>query len=112
MLARRRRCCARGTGIGARRLVHWDGIPDNEKYFMFHVLYRSLVPVPMLDENRAVCPEYILFASNWPLLPERHHPNCSCVCVGDAVEQITTKNRAWVEYRAEHTAYSKKKVAP
>lgn len=63
---------------------HWDDIPDNEKYFMFHVLNHSLVPVPMLDvENRAVPPEkHISFLgkSNGLLLPERHHPNCSCVC--------------------------------
>lgn len=62
----------------------WDGIPDNEKYFMYHVLNRSLVPVPMLDlENRVSPPERkisFLGKANGLLLPERHHPNCSCVC--------------------------------
>lgn len=62
----------------------WDGIPDNEKYFFYHVLNRSLVPVPMLDvQNRASPPEQrvsFLGRTNGLLLPERHHPNCSCVC--------------------------------
>ena len=62
----------------------WDGIPDNEKYFMFHVLNRSLVPVPMLDvQNRASPPDKrisFLGKANGLLLPERHHANCSCVC--------------------------------
>ena len=62
----------------------WDGIPDNEKYFLYHVLNRSLTPASFLDlYNRRAPPEKrvsFLGKTNGLLLPERHHPNCSCVC--------------------------------
>ena len=36
----------------------WDGIPDNEKYFLYHVLNRSLVPRSMIElQNGHVPPE-------------------------------------------------------
>ena len=62
----------------------WDGIPDNEKYFFFHVLNRSLIPVSFLDlfNHQAPAEAQVSFLgrSNGLLMPERHHPNCSCVC--------------------------------
>lgn len=62
----------------------WDGIPDNEKYFFYHVLNRSLVPVSFLDLHNRNAPAEkrvsFLGRTNGLLLPERHHPNCSCVC--------------------------------
>ena len=62
----------------------WDGIPDNEKYFMYHTLNASLTPYPFLElYNRHVKAEQrvsFLGRSNGLLMPERHHPNCTCVC--------------------------------
>lgn len=64
----------------------WDGIPDNEKFFLYHVLNRSLLPRPMLDiYNRGAPPSVrvsFLGRKDGLLLGERerHHPNCTCVC--------------------------------
>ncbi len=62
----------------------WDGIPDNEKYFLLHVLNRSLTPKSFLDvQNRDAPAEQrisFLGRANGLLMPERHHPNCTCVC--------------------------------
>ena len=84
---------ARGGGqrLGASEVFsardawwRWDGIPDNEKFFFYHVLNRSLVPVNFLDlYNRHALPDKrvtFLGRTNGLLLPERHHPNCTCVC--------------------------------
>ena len=63
----------------------WDGIPDNEKYFFYHVLNRSLTPMNMIDAyNRGAraAGERVSFKgkANGLLMPERHHPDCSCLC--------------------------------
>ena len=57
----------------------WDGIPDNEKYFLYHVLNRSLVPRSMLEVQNRNSPKdksiSFLGKSNGLLMPERHHAN-------------------------------------
>lgn len=62
----------------------WDGIPDNEKYFFYHVLNSSLTPRSFLDLYNQHAPRdqqvSFLGKANGLLLPERHHPNCTCVC--------------------------------
>jgi hypothetical protein len=62
----------------------WDGIPDNEKYFLYHVLNSSLVPVPFLDlHNRYTRKEErvtLQAPGTGLLMPQRKHPNCSCIC--------------------------------
>jgi len=62
----------------------WDGIPDNEKHFFYHVLNRSLVPRNFLELHNSVAPAAqrvtMMGKTNGLLLPERHQPNCSCVC--------------------------------
>ena len=66
---------------------HWDGIPDNEKYFLYHVLNRSLYPrANMIDLYNHGVPAAarVTFLSNDKglLVPEqiRHHASCTCVC--------------------------------
>ena len=52
----------------------WDGIPDNEKYFLYHVLNASLVPRSFLDLYNRHAPSSkqvsFLGRSNGLLLPE------------------------------------------
>ena len=63
---------------------HWDGIPDNEKHFFYHVLNRSLVPISFIELHNRRAPAgarvSFLGRADGLLLPERHHPNCTCVC--------------------------------
>ena len=86
-------CRASGAGprLPASELIsgrdgwwRWDGIPDNEKYFFYHVLNRSLVPCSFLELHNAHVPAdkrvSFLGRANGLLMPERHHPNCTCVC--------------------------------
>ena len=67
----------------------WNAAVDNEKFFFYHVLNRSLYPVNAMDVLNKYSAKHKLKAhvafSNYKfgmLLPEniRHHPNCTCVC--------------------------------
>ena len=64
----------------------WNGIPDNEKFFLLHVLNRSLLPINMIDAFNFGKPMgkrlSFLGKESGLLLPEgiRHNANCTCTC--------------------------------
>ncbi len=92
------RSLARQGAVGAARLEpselisgrdgwwRWDGIPDNEKYFLYHVLNRSLFPrvnmIELYNRGAPAAQRVTFLGASGLLVPEhiRHHASCSCVC--------------------------------